>query len=828
MSQQTTNEENNKKYKYDAFISYRHTELDKYVAEKIHKYLEEFKLPKNIKNKKGIKKTRIERVFRDKEELTITNNLEDPIIQALKESEYLIVICSPRFKESVWCRKEIETFIKFHGRNRILTVLIEGEPEESFPGELLFEEEVVKENGVDVIHRKNVEPLAADIRAKTKRQMCALLKTELLRVIAPIFGLEYDDLRQRHRERKIKRIMTATISAAALGIAVGVAGVASALIINEQNNEIKKQNDEITVQKEFIENQNEKLLLNQSENLANMSLQYLEQDRRIEAINTALSSITEFEKMEMPYTASGKYSLIKALRVYDLGYKYKAQKQFLTDSFIDHIVKSPSTRYILGIDKANTMYIWDSVTGECVNKITDFGGKYIFSFVGDTMLAYKNKDGAIKVVDIFKETPLFFVEDAEYVLTVKGDQAGKYVALLGKDKINVYDATNGKTIYKIELENSNTFGKDLAWCDAKLLYLENKFSIQESEGENVRSIKIVDIKSGDIIETVGNYNSIDGVKTKNGHIYIMSSRSVEYESLGIIFAVEESSGKIIWKNEYSGMPERRFELTENNGEPLIVTTGDSNLICIDGKTGKEYYNERALEGIVDFFVSSDGYVHMINYVGKIVLFDLYKEELYPLDYNFECNVNVYDKLMICENGYIVLPMNSNYIIKYEKPYNEDKEIYLADDEMRKDMGEIPDGFYNYEDEAKKIGITNPEQVENIFYINENLAVVFYLDRTIIFYDVVNEKAVSSGKRIENYPNKYSGTDSEGNIYISGNVCGYIFDKEYNLIAEIEDMRYVDVENGYLILGEIWGDLWKYPIYSTEELIDKAEKELAVQ
>ena len=86
MSQQTNGKEKLKKYKYDAFISYRHTELDKYIAEKIHKYLEEFKLPNNVKNREKLKKTRIERVFRDKEELTITNNLEDPIIQALKES----------------------------------------------------------------------------------------------------------------------------------------------------------------------------------------------------------------------------------------------------------------------------------------------------------------------------------------------------------------------------------------------------------------------------------------------------------------------------------------------------------------------------------------------------------------------------------------------------------------------------------------------------------------------------------------------------------------------------------------------------------------------
>ena len=148
--------EEEKNYKYDAFISYRHSELDQFVAEKIQKYLEEFKLPKNVKGKSGLKKTKIQRVFRDKEELTITNNLEDPIVQALKGSEYLIVICSPRIKESVWCRKEIEKFIQYHGRNKILTVLIEGEPGESFPEELLYEEEMVKENGVETIYRKEI------------------------------------------------------------------------------------------------------------------------------------------------------------------------------------------------------------------------------------------------------------------------------------------------------------------------------------------------------------------------------------------------------------------------------------------------------------------------------------------------------------------------------------------------------------------------------------------------------------------------------------------------------------------------------------------------
>ena len=36
--------------KYDAFISYRHCELDKFVAENLHKQLEAFKIPKSLIN----------------------------------------------------------------------------------------------------------------------------------------------------------------------------------------------------------------------------------------------------------------------------------------------------------------------------------------------------------------------------------------------------------------------------------------------------------------------------------------------------------------------------------------------------------------------------------------------------------------------------------------------------------------------------------------------------------------------------------------------------------------------------------------------------------
>ena len=124
---------NDDKFKYNAFISYRHTDIDKFVAENLHRLIETYIMPKSVVEKYNINDNNFRRVFRDEDELPLAANLEDPIIEALKESNFLIVICSPRLKESIWCKKEIENFIKIHGRNRILCVLVEGEPKESFP-----------------------------------------------------------------------------------------------------------------------------------------------------------------------------------------------------------------------------------------------------------------------------------------------------------------------------------------------------------------------------------------------------------------------------------------------------------------------------------------------------------------------------------------------------------------------------------------------------------------------------------------------------------------------------------------------------------------------
>ncbi len=88
-------------FKFDVFISYRHADLDNAVAGYLQHALEHYHVPREIRKKCG--KENIQRVFRDEEELGVASDLFSEIEQNLKQSEFLVMICSPRILESNWC-----------------------------------------------------------------------------------------------------------------------------------------------------------------------------------------------------------------------------------------------------------------------------------------------------------------------------------------------------------------------------------------------------------------------------------------------------------------------------------------------------------------------------------------------------------------------------------------------------------------------------------------------------------------------------------------------------------------------------------------------------
>lgn len=196
---------------YAAFISYRHQSPDQEIAKALHTAIETYGIPAAVKKQTGIK--RMGKVFRDQEELPLSADLGADIETALLNSEWFIAICSPRYLESRWCLREMEFFIAHKGREHVLTVLTEGEPQDSFPDIIRF---VETEEG----KRIEAEPLAASVRAATLAGSLKALKGEKLRILAPMLGLSYDDLKRRARQRRIR--IGLSIGAATLAAAAGL------------------------------------------------------------------------------------------------------------------------------------------------------------------------------------------------------------------------------------------------------------------------------------------------------------------------------------------------------------------------------------------------------------------------------------------------------------------------------------------------------------------------------------------------------------------------------------------------------------------------------
>ena len=210
--------------KYWAFLSYSHQ--DTRLCEWLHRELETFRVPTRLvgrDTREGKTPSRLFPVFRDRDELPGSSELGKNLTHALEQSRYLIVVCSPAAARSRWVNEEIRQFKAMGGEHRVLALIIDGEPNaadkpesgllECFPDALKHR---VDADGQ--LSAERVEPIAADIRKGRENR-----STAVLRLIAGLLGVPFDDLRQRDQERK--RSALAWRSAAVLLLVAGLAGV---------------------------------------------------------------------------------------------------------------------------------------------------------------------------------------------------------------------------------------------------------------------------------------------------------------------------------------------------------------------------------------------------------------------------------------------------------------------------------------------------------------------------------------------------------------------------------------------------------------------------
>ena len=224
----------NTSFKYRAFISYSHS--DEKWARWLHRSLETYRLPKHLVGRVtefGPVPARFSPVFRDRDELATATDLGATLTAALEQSACLIVIGSPSAAKSRWVNEEIRAFKRLGRSNRIFCLIVAGEPGASAdPAQAhleCFPPALIRLLGADgELSDERGEPIAADVRPGKDRKLTALLK-----LLAGMLGIGFDDLRRREVSRRYRRLL-ALVTASVAGMMIAIALAAAARIARNE------------------------------------------------------------------------------------------------------------------------------------------------------------------------------------------------------------------------------------------------------------------------------------------------------------------------------------------------------------------------------------------------------------------------------------------------------------------------------------------------------------------------------------------------------------------------------------------------------------------
>lgn len=358
---------------YSAFISYRHADVDTRVAKEVHHKLERYHLDREVRERSGRKS--LAPVFRDQDELPISSALDDDLVAALRNSSTLIVICSPRTKESMWVDREISEFLKTHDRSRVLVALCEGEPRDVIPERLLHKE------GPDgqVV---DVEPLAANFRKEVTGQA---RRNEVSQLAAGILEVPYDSLVKRAQRRRQR-----------IGAALASAAVAASSMFGLYNAYMNAQ----------IKNNYHQAMLRRSQYLAGEATNLIDEGNTIGATELALAALPDVaspETLSRPVVPEAVHALQRATNAGVFG--TLLERSFTTTEVYGSVADlrsfdvSPDGSHVVTVDESDFVTTWDVASHTVIYQGRSSLGRYeevVAAFAldsGETLIVYR--DGVV-------------------------------------------------------------------------------------------------------------------------------------------------------------------------------------------------------------------------------------------------------------------------------------------------------------------------------------------------------------------------------------------------------------------------------------------------
>lgn len=194
--------------KFKAFLSY--SRQDEPAVKRLHRRLESYVIPRALRRDGA---ARLGRFFRDKDELAAAAELGTALEAKLNSAQWLIVCCSSAAARSKWVNAEVEAFARARGDEWILAVVLEGEPQDSFPPAL-----------------REREPLAADFRSTGDGEQMGFLQ-----LVAGLIGVDLGELRDREAAAERARMRLRAILASVFFILAVAAGVGAVIAIQQRD-----------------------------------------------------------------------------------------------------------------------------------------------------------------------------------------------------------------------------------------------------------------------------------------------------------------------------------------------------------------------------------------------------------------------------------------------------------------------------------------------------------------------------------------------------------------------------------------------------------------
>lgn len=661
---------------YNAFISYKHAPEDNRVAEAIHKGLEHFHIPSKIQKKTGIK--RINRIFRDKDELPITSDLSDSISAALADADYLIVICSTNTKESAWVPREIEYFLKNHTKKQIFTVLVNGEPVDVIPDILKYEDRVIKdENGEERTVRIPAEPLSCDYRMPLGKAK----KTELPRLACGIIGCAYDELMNRRRQYRIKQL-----TAAFLAVLAVMAAFSGYMYYSRDR-----------IRKTYLES-----LKNQSRYLANESRNLFEKEQRITALQLALEALPKDEEDERPVTAEAVRALTDATLAYETseGNNIHAAWNYRMPNVISDFEVTSDGGTLAIRDDGNVVGVWDTESHqrslyldreyERISGMRFLDDKHLLIWNGSDMDCYDASDGekiwtcsATGYGSFDDEKNLMVSEDSFYICTLdkkyqeidsktgklkksyalpedpRMEEAGIVESVLSPDgkKIafrilrgwneyayGVFEPDTGKALISDYLDEAV---KSVGWADSDTVMVAStdvetsgsmSFAGKEIIANDHSTVMCID--ASDLTQKWKADFVCNGVMIENGFVDL--GDSVAFFSGNVAEVYDTKTGELRYSNNVN---DSIIDVSDRDkdGRPLYLTRDGGYATPIQGEgPDRVYYSKYFADDLAQVIVNKGVYArqslsHEIIYYGV----NVYDEEWTPLgdDPSFPDTVN---------------------------------------------------------------------------------------------------------------------------------------------------------------------------------------------